>query len=302
MFIVTIKRIIKTGLINFYRNGWVSTASVLIMVLALFIIQSAILANVLLTSTLAAVEEKVDVSVYFKLEAVESEVLNIKTALEELQEVASVNYISREESLQQFRDRHGENALISNSLEELGDNPFGATLNVRAKTPSQYESVALFLERGDFSAIDKINYRKNQVVIDRLASIISLSRRAGAVVGLVLLAIAMLIVFNTIRLAIFTSRDEIGVMKLVGASKPYIRSPFIVVGSSYGVVAAVVTMIITWPLTFWLGPFSERLFGGINISTYFNQNFFSIFGALLLIGVLLGGISSFIATRRYLKL
>lgn len=302
MFIVTIKRIIKTGLINFYRNGWVSTASVLVMVLALFIIQSAVLANVLLTSTLAAVEEKVDVSVYFKLDTPENEIFSIRASLEELPEVANIDYISREDSLEQFKERHGENALISSSLDELGENPFGATLNVRAKTPSQYESVALFLENGSFGSIDKINYRKNQIVIDRLASIISLSRKAGIAVGSVLVIIAMLIVFNTIRLAIFTSRDEIGVMKLVGATKPYIRSPFIIVGSSYGITAAIITMVITWPLTVWLGPFSERLFGGINVSEYFNQNFFAIFGMLIVIGILLGGISSLIATRRYLKL
>lgn len=298
----TIKRIIKAGAINFYRNGWVSAASVLVMVLALFMIQSAIIANVLLTSTLAAVEEKVDVSVYFKLDAEEAEILNIQSSIEQLPEVAAVRYISREESLAEFRARHGENALISSSLEELGENPFGAALNVRARTPSQYESVARFLEQGNFAVIDKIDYRDNQIVIDRLASIITLSRRAGIIVGAMLVIIAMLIVFNTIRLAIFTSRDEIGVMKLVGATKKYIRSPFIVVGSLYGFVAGVITMVILWPLTIWLGPFSERLFGGVNVAEYFTQNFFVIFGTLLLIGILLGGVSSFIATRRYLRL
>lgn len=295
-------RTVRQGLVSFWRNGWVSLATILVMVLALFVLGALFFSNLLLTSALERLEEKVDISVYFKNLASEEDILNLKASLERLGEVRSVEYISREEALRQFQERHRENALITQALEELGENPLGASLNISAKDPRQYEALSRFLESGSFEAIvDKINYRQNQVVIEKLTGILKASRAIGLGVTVALSVIAVLVAFNTIRLAIYTARDEIQIMRLVGASDSYVRGPFLVEGVLHGVIAAVITLAIFWPFVIWLGPLAERFFGGPNLLDYYASNFLAIFLMLLVAGVILGVISSLVATRRYLK-
>ncbi len=301
MILVKLRRVIRTGFINFWRNGWVSLATILVMVITLFVIGSLILGNALVSSTLAQLQDKVDITVYFKGDAKEDEIIALKENLAKLNEVKDVNYTSAADALSAFKQRHSDNALITQSLDELGDNPLGATLNIKAKDPSQYESISRFLEASAISSVDKINYRQNKTVIDRLSGILSASRNAGFGIILVLSVIAVLVAFNTIRLAIFTSRDEITVMKLVGASSRYVRGPFIIEGLMHGLVAAFFAMVIFYPLTFWLGPLTEQFFGGINIFAYYISNFFQLFAVLLITGCGLGAFSSFVAVRRYLK-
>lgn len=298
-----IKRTIKSGLINFWRNAWVSLATILVMVITLFVIGGLIFSNVLLTSVLAQIEDKVDITAYFKTDVPESEILSLQESLLKLDEVEKVEYISREEALKQFKQRHINNALITQSLEELDENPLGASLNIKAKQPSQYESIARFLGAGPFdNIIDKVNYYQNKLVIDRLSNILAASRRLGLGVSLILAIIAILVTFNTIRLAIFTNRDEISVMRLVGASNSQIQGPFIVEGMLYGLFAAVITMIIFYPLMLWLGPEVEHFFGGLNLFQYYISHWPQIFAILLLVGIALGTFSSWVAVRRYLKI
>jgi len=297
-----INRVIKRGVVNFWRNGWVSLATVLVMVLALFVLGALFFSNVLLTSALSRLEEKVDISVYFKTSAPEEDILALKSALGKLQEVKAVEYVSSGQALAAFQERHAENALITQALEELGENPLGASLNVKAKDPRQYEAISRFLEAESFeNIVDKINYRQNQVVIEKLTGILKASRALGLGITLALSAIAILVAFNTIRLAIYTSKDEISIMRLVGASTARVRSPFLVEGVIHGAIASVLTMLAFWPLAAWLGPKADRFFGGPNLLNYYLSNFLAIFLMLLTAGVVLGVISSLIATRRYLK-
>ena len=286
---------------NFWRNGWVSLATILVMIITLFVLGSLIFGRALLNSTLSQLEDKVDITVYFKTGANEGEILSMKDKLSKLDEVKEINYISAEKALQDFRERHVDNALITQSLDELAENPLGANLNIKAKDTSQYESIARFLEASAVSSIDKINFRQNKAIIERLGNILNASRNVGLGATLVLGIIAVLVAFNTIRLAIYTSKDEITVMRLVGASSRHIRGPFVVEGIMYGVFAAIFTMFIFYPLTLWLGPLAERFFSGPDLFAYYISNFFQIFAILLLTGVGLGSLSSFIATRRYLK-
>ena len=298
-----IRRVIKEGVISFWRNGWVSLAAILVMVLALFMIASLLFSNILLTSALSRIEEQVDISIYFKKDSAEEEILNTQSALLQLPQVRSASYISEDEALEKFRTRHAANALITQSLDELGENPLQASLNIRARDLGQYEVIARFLDSSAYSSlIDKINYFQNRVVIERLSGFLSASRAAGLGITLVFSFIAMLVVFNTIRLAIYTSRDEIAVKRLVGATRRHVRSPFIVEGALYGLIASAISMIIFYPVTMWLGPYTERFFGGPNIFHYYLSNFFELLFILLAIGVVLGIISSSIAVRRYLKI
>lgn len=299
---IQLKRAVREGVVNFWRNGWVSIAAILVMVLALFTIGTLLFSNVLLTSALSRIEEQVDISVYFKKDATEEEILNVESALSQLPQVKSVSYVSEEEALEKFRTRHAANALITQSLDELGGNPLQASLNIRARDPDQYEVVARFLDSGAYSSlIDKINYFQNRVVIERLSGFLAASSAAGFGITLVFSLIAMLVVFNTIRLAIYTSRDEIAVKRLVGATQRHVRAPFLVEGALYGAVSAIITIAVFYPLTLWLGPYTERFFGGPNIFRYYLSNFFEILLILLVTGVVLGVISSSVAIRRYLR-
>lgn len=297
-----LKRIIKHGIIGFWRNGWVSLVSTFTMTLALFVIGSLIFFNALLTSTINRVEDKIDISVYFKDEAKEEDIFALQKSLESLIEVKSVDYVSKDKALEEFRTRHGGNALIMSSLEELGFNPLQASLNIRANDFSQYDAISAFLASGAFkSFIEKINYYQNKIVIDRLAKIIGFSRRIGLAVSLTLAFIAGLVTFNTIRLAIYNSRDEIKVMRLVGATNNYIRAPFVVEGGLYGIFSAAVALLIFLPLTYWLGPKTQEFFGGPNIFDYYISNFFWIASLIFGIAVFLGSLSSVIAIRRHLQ-
>ena len=306
MFWVKIKRITKSGFVNFWRNGWVSLATVLIMVITLFVIGSLIFAKTLLSSTLAQIQDKVDISIYFKTDANENDIMALKNSVSKLNEVKEAIYISKDDAIKNFQERHKDNALIVQSLTELDDNPLGAVINIKAKDPSQYESIAKFLQtetdiEDPGSIIDKINYFQNKNVIDKLTKVINSSKNLGVSLSIVLIIISILVSFNTIRLAIYTARDEISVMRLVGASSKNVTGPFIVEGIMYGVISSVVAVAVFYPFTYWLGPETESFFGGMNIFNYYLSNFISLFFILLSIGVFLGALSSFIAVRRYLK-
>lgn len=292
---------------NFWRNGFVSLAAVLIMVVTLFTLGSVVFLGAMLDTSLAQLRDKVDINVYFLTDAPEEDVVALKSELEALPEVAGVEYITREEALAQFEERHQGDQTILNALAELPDNPLGAVFNIRAKETSQYESVAAFLESdaalgaGQRTIIQKVNYFDNKPVIEKLSEIIDSAENLGFAISAVLIVLSLIITFNTIRLAIYTAREEISVMRLVGAGTSYVRGPFVVEGVMYGVVAAIIVLIIFYPITLWLGPFTERFFGAINIFDYYVGNFGQMFLVVLGSGILLGALSSYLAVRRYLS-
>lgn len=306
MIWIKVKRIMHTGFVQFWRNGVVSLSAVLVMIVTLSVIGMVIFTSALLTSSLAAIQEKVDINVYFVSSVAEEDIMSVKSALESLPEVSFVEYVSREQALINFRERHQNDEKTLEALDELDDNPLGAVLNVKAKEPSQYEGVATFLDQNyptevTGSIIERVNYFQNKQAIDRLGQIIDAGGRLGAIVTVIFIIISIIITLNTIRLAMYISRDEISVMKLVGASQKYITGPFIVTGAMYGIVSSILTLIIFWPLTFWLGPITERFFVNINLFEYYVSSFGQIFLIIFFSGVLIGAVSSFLAIKRYLR-
>lgn len=306
MFLTDIKRIFRAGFLNFWRNTFVSLAAMLVITITLLVVGALIFVSVSLDSALARIQEKVDVDVYFVSDAEEKDILSLKELLEELPEVLAVSYTAKEDALIQFKARHESDFLTLQALDELAENPLGASLNIRAKETSQYETIARFLENqtasvaaaGEF--VDTINYYENKSAIEKLTRIITGAENFGfAAVGF-LAAISIIITFNTIRLAIYTAREEIAVMRLVGAEKRYIQGPFLVEGLIYGTISALVTITAFFPITYWLGEKVEEFFGGINLYTYYLTNFWEISAILLGAGVFLGVGSSFLAVRRYL--
>lgn len=298
----TLKRIIKAGCLSFRRNGWLSTATILVMVLVLFVLGNLIFIGALAGTALSALESKIDISVYFIPNAPEKEILAVKKELELLPDIAAVSYVSRDNALEKFREKHKSNALIIGALEELEENPLEASLNIKAVDPSNYGAISEFLLKKNYPTVDKINYFENQKVIERLGAILSTVRGSGAMLALFLAFVAILVAFNTIRLAIYTVKEEIGIMRLVGATQWFIRGPFLVSGILYGAVAAAITAFIFFPLTWLVSPKLMLLLPGFDLFQYFLANMAEFSGVMFFAGIALGVVSSFIAIRRYLRI
>ncbi len=317
MIFTTFKRITRTGFVNYWRNGFLSFAAIIVITLSLSVFGGLILASAFARSMLADVKEKVDINAYFVLSAPESDILAVQKEIEALPEVSKVEYVSRDQALEQFKEKWKDNALIMQGLDEIGDNPFPAALNIKAVNPGQYGSISNFLEQKNpvneegAPIIEKVNYQQNKLIIDRLGRIIPAIEQAGTVIATVLALVAIIVVFNTIRLVIFTARDEISVMKLVGASNIYVRGPLVVSGIMYGITAGIITLILMAAFAYWSDALILKVAGVqvasdfelvVNIlSHYFVQNFGQIFILIMGSGIILGAVSSYIAVRRYLK-
>ena len=303
----TIKRMMTSGAKNFARGGAVSAATVLIMTVTLAIIGSLIFLSALLSFTLGSIKDKVDVSVYFVTSATEQQILSVKNMLEQLPQVEAVTYTSADDALAAFRARHANDQLTLQALDELGGNPLDASLNVKAKDPSEYESIVNFLQASPAlsasgtSIIDRINYAQNKDVINRLSLAITATREIGLAIVLIFAIASILIAFATIRLAIYTAKDEIAVMRLVGASNAYIQGPFIVTGVITGIVAAAIVLLLLWPATWYAGAQTASWLGGFDLASYYGAHFPLIFVVLIVSGILLGAAASVLAIRRYLK-
>ena len=297
-----ISRIVQYGLKNFWRNGWLSVATVAIMVLALLVSIGLILFNVITDRAVSSIQDKIDITVYFKTNAPEDEILNIKHSLESLSEVKEVEYVSSAQALEIFKTRHQNDSTITQAINELNANPLEPSLNIKARQPDQYAAIAKYFEAPSMKEfVDTVSYSKNRVVIERLNTIIQNVNRGGFALTIILALIAGLIVFNTIRLAIYSNRDEISVMRVVGASNSLVRGPYMVEGILCGILAALLSVIIALPIVYFVSPYLNVFIPNLNISGYFLQNILKLLSYQILFGAVIGGLSSFVAVRRYLK-
>lgn len=309
MFGISAKRIFKSGMQNFFRNGIVSLSSILVMSITLFIMTSVIILGGFLNYSLDQVKNKVDVNVYFVTGTANTDIFSLQKSLEALPEVSSVQYVSSDQALADFKAKHQSDELTLQALDELGTNPLGAVLNIKAKDPSQYAGIATFLDNtesqilseGGTNIIDTVNYAQNKVVIDRLSGIIKSVNIIGIWFAIIFVLVSLIVTFNTIRLTIFMAKDEISVMRLVGASNSYIKGPFIVSGLLCGIISSILILIIFAAITFVVNHYYNSYFVGFDLFQYYIANFLEIFGIIFGSGIILGCISSYLAVQKYLK-
>ncbi len=302
MFKTNLVRIIKTGFQNFKRNSWLSAATISIIVLTLFVVTALLLLNVVTQSVVTSLENKVDISAYFNAESPENEILAVRQELIKLPEVKSAEYISKNEALRQFKERHKDNSVLMQSLEELDDNPLQASLNIKAQTAAQYQVIVGFLEQEKYSSlVNKVNYHQNKEVIERVSNLAKNIGAGGIAASFILALMAVFVTFNTIRLTMYNWKDEISVMRLVGGSSWYVRGPFVVEGMIYGALGAVISLILMYPLLYFVSPKITSFLPEVDLLYFFKINFFQILILLLFVGVALGSVSSLIAIRRYLR-
>jgi cell division transport system permease protein len=304
MSLASVRQIIIFAWQSFIRNFWLSIVTISIIVLALISINFLLILNVLSETAIGLVQNKVDVSVYFRRDATEAQVLEVQTFLSSLTQIENISYTSQQQALQTFRQRHQLDTTIIESLEELDENPLGATLVIKAKKIEDYPQIIGVIDNSKYTNLitDK-NFDDNKVYISRIQEVSDNINRIGLLASAVFIMIALLIVFNTIRVAIYTHREEIGIMKLVGATNWFIRSPFLLESIIYGIIGTGIAIAITYPLLRLIQPYINNFFlaDTFSLVQFFNQNFLAIVGLELLIIILLNILSSSFAMRRYLK-
>ncbi|OGZ17964.1 MAG: hypothetical protein A2V72_00510 [Candidatus Nealsonbacteria bacterium RBG_13_37_56] len=298
-----IKRIIKTGWKEFSRNIGLSMATIFIMIMVISLVTMLFLLKPVSDILIGNVQKRVDVSVYLKEDVNTDQIMELRSELSKIPEVKEINYVSKEEALETFIEMHKDDPVLIESLTEVGYNPFLASLNIKAWEASQYEQVANFLESDSFqNLIDKVDYYQRKPVIEKVFALANGVNKVGFFLGIIFGAIAVLISFNTVRIAIHSSKEEISIMRLVGASNWFIRGPFLVQGVIVGFIAVIITLLITFCFSYFLNSKIMSLAPEINLWEIFISNLLILLLIQLATGVGLGIISSYIAVRKYLKI
>ncbi len=295
-------RLFKYSWLNFWRNKWLASIAVGILASSLLVFSLTYFSYLITSHAIDYLKDKIDVAVYFKKDVPEDRILALKESLETLESVKSVKYTSAAQALLNFKEKHSDDKTIAASLAELDSNPFKAMISIKARDPRDYQEIAQYLNSDKFKdIIEKFTYTKNQAVIDKFIKIVKNMEKGALAIALALIFLTVAVTFNTIRLIIYAAKEEIEIMRLVGASNSFIRGPFVLTGALYGIIAAVMSQIILFVVIKLSFHYVLALVPSIDIYHYFKGRFFSIFGWQLLIGIFLGGASSFISAKRYLS-
>src|SRR3990167_283610 len=305
---ITLERIFKNGFVNFGRNIWLAIAAMAMMAVTLTILLFAIVANATFSHTISDITSHIDVSVYLKDEVTDEQRSSLIVELKQIDNVQAVGYTSKDQALKNYRAQNIDNPELLAAISET-DNPLPASLVISPKDPNKLDTIKDYLDKPEVQALqsDPTSYSGDRkAAIDKIAKATQFFRQAGIIGIIIFIIISMLIIFNTIRMTIFNRRDELVIMRLLGATPGYIRGPFIVETMLYGVVAAAVSLIVCGGLfAVASSTLQASSLGLLDIkysSDYFSNNLWLILTAQILAGIIIGAASAAIATRRYLKL
>ena len=307
---IILKRILKAGFQGFYRNRTVSLSSIFMLTITLCVVLSITTMHYVFSHTLGSIKDKVDIRVYMKPDATDEDIESMQNLVKSISNVRSAMLESKADALSKYKDEHKNDKDTLKALEEINDNPFGASITILAVDPNQYEGIVKSIQKyvddrliaTGRNAIDNINYDQLRESINKLNNIIDWIDKVGVWTAGVFILMSLMIVYNTTRLAIYVFREEIGIMKLVGASNFFVRGPFIVEAILYAVAAASITIVLFYPFSIWITGKTASFLGGLSIAEYYSSNIFNLFLLLLITGVVVTSISSFFAVRKYLKI
>ncbi|OGD67519.1 hypothetical protein A3F08_00975 [Candidatus Berkelbacteria bacterium RIFCSPHIGHO2_12_FULL_36_9] len=299
----SIRRIIKLGFVNFWRNGWLSSAATLIMTLTLLIISVFLIFNLVISTTTESIKSKIDLSVYFSDEATDLQVQELKLFLQQRPDVKGVVFISKEEAFKKWQEVQKNEKIRQLVTEE--NNPLPRSLEVKANSPENLDSIANFLSQETYkSMIRKISYQENKDVIQKLINITKFSQKIGLILSIIFIIISILVILNTIRLTIFTRQTEIEIMRLVGANDSFIKVPFLIEGTLYGIFATFLSMVLIWLGLYLISPMITKYLGEVSLDMegFFLANLPWIVLFELLIAILISTTCSMISIRKNLRL
>lgn len=293
-------------MVNFVRNAWLSIAAMAVMIITLTIVLFSVITNATFNNTIAQITSKIDVSVYLKDSAQQAQVDRLLGNLRNLPNVQQVTYLNKQQALDAYRQQNVGNTQLLNAVNEA-ENPIPATIRVKPWDLNKIQTIQASLEQKKYKPlIDQISYNGDRkAAIDKIAHATDLLKRAGIIAVAVFAVISVLIIFNTIQMAIFNRRDELTIMRLLGASTWYIRGPFVVEALLYGVISALTSVLLIHSLfvasNSALQASSLGLLDINYAATYFHAHFWQLLAMQLVLGILIGAASSIVATRRYLK-
>jgi cell division transport system permease protein len=297
-------RTIAFGFQNFIRNFWLTIATISVLVLTLVSVNVLVMMNVVGKVALDTVRSKIDVSVHFHPDVEESRVQTVKITLLSLPEVRDVEFISAAQALETFSEQYKNDPLILASLGEVGENPFGSSLVVKARSIEDYDAILGALDQPVFAnLIEDKDFQDRQAMIDRVEAVSSRVELSMLFVSLVFGIITLLIVFNTIRVSIYTHREEIAIMRLVGASDGFIRMPFYVEAVLWSVGALAATALVMAPALVFAQPYLQAFFGSgsIDLVGFYLANLGTVAGAQFCAIAALALVTTKFATARYLN-
>lgn len=301
---ISLVRIFKSALASFRRNGWLTIAAIFIMTQALLIISIFASLNVVIGASIQAINERIDVAVFFKETAPENDILALKDQIGKWSEVKDVVYVSPQEALDKFLAEHSNRSAIRDVVSKE-ENFLPASLEIKVNDPYEIEGVInRVMASSSSKLISDTSLEDNQKLIEKLRNLGSFVQHSSLLLALVFLVIAVLIIFNTIRITIFTRREEIEIMKLVGATDWYIRWPFIAEGVLYGIVSTVISLVLIYSgYLAILKPMVDNYLITTQGSPVFTVGFFVFLLVLqLLVALVVGGFSSYLATKRHLNI
>lgn len=304
MLWLSIVRVFRFSFQNFWRNFWLSVVTVTIMALSLTSVSVLGLLGALSSEAMTRLQERIDVSVFLKPGLAEKDLVEAQKLAEAIPGVKNVEVTSADKALAEFQEKHKDNPLIAQALTELGANPLGASLTVRAISEKQYPDILKALQGEAFKdIIQEAHFDDYRQVIQNLSQLSDRLTFAAECASGFFLLIALLVVFNTIRMNIYTHREEIGIMRLVGGSNWFIRAPFLVESILYAFLGTLLTMGIFFLMLALLQPYVSGFFGDslFNLVYYFTDRMWWFFGAQFVAASLLSVLASTIAMRRYLK-
>jgi cell division transport system permease protein len=299
-----LKRVIKFAFTDFSRNKGVSLAAVFVLVITIMLATGLLFFQGISQYLVSQAQDKIDITAYFKEEVSEEEILNIKDEILKMSpDVKGVEYVSKEDALKSFTEKHEDNDVFSKALEEVGQNPFLPSLNITTTGSTlQYEQISNFLQTDTYSSfIEKVDFSQKKNTIEKVFAITSSINVFGLILGIILVIVAVIVVLNTIKLTIDSSKNEINTMRIVGASDWFIRGPFIVQGAIYGLIAFVICFLLSAFSAYFLASKIGVVLPGFNIFNYFLSNFWLFALIQLFFGAGLGIISSFIVVKKYLE-
>src|SRR3989344_502286 len=297
-----INRIFKSGINALIRNALLSVATITVITVTVFFISFFYLSNIIIREIIDILEDQIDVSIFFKSGVSETDILTLRQELLSQAEVKNAEYISAEENLSRFRDRHLENPVISQSLDELEGNPLGGILNITAHNPEFYSSIVDYINNSpQQSLIFKLNYFESRPLIDKAEGLFSMVKKSALILGAVFVLLSILISYNAVRLAIYSSKKEIEIMRLVGANNWFIRGPFLVQGLIYGILGAILAFLLFIILTASASLRLEGFLPDPGILTYLKNNLWTLISVQFFSGIALAVISSYISIRKYLR-
>lgn len=301
--LVSLLRGIKFAFQDFGRNIWLSLATIGMLVVTLLIINIFLSVRWLAQQAILTVENKLDISVFFHPEVAASDIVLARDELSALPQVSSLRLLSKEERIQQFQKQYQDDTVISQTLEEIQGNPFGAVLIVRARNVEDYSAIINVLKQPRYaSLIEETDYKNHQTIIERIAILAQKLQYSVQILGLGFATLTILIILNTIRMTIYTHRNEIKIMKMVGAGNWFIRGPFLLQGILYSVISMAIVGFIWYPILKLVDPYLISFLGqGASLLPYYLHNLWKLGGIQFLSILLFTMAGAGFAIGRYLK-